>query len=119
MCCKHSNDVVQQVESPINPIRSRLFYRPGGVFRDSPKISGTIDDSSMKLRTLINLVPRAIRSFSCRTQPPVMTLVPTYTFVGNLFQAFVMYAQIGLRGSRRFGLVLTGTSLSLKITRWF
>ena len=38
-----------------------------------------------------------------------MTLVPTYTFVGNLFQAFVMYAQVGLRGSRRFGLVLTGT----------
>ena len=49
-------------------------------------------------------------SFSCRTQPPVMTLVPTYTFVGNLFQAFVMYARVGLRGSRRFGLVLTGTS---------
>ena len=31
-------------------------------------------------------------SFSCRTQLPVMTLVPTYTFVGNLFQAFVMHA---------------------------
>ena len=45
-------------------------------------------------------------SFSCRTQRPVMTLVPTYTFVGNLFQAFVMYARVGLRGSRRFGLVL-------------
>ena len=52
-------------------------------------------------------------SFSCRTQPPVMTLVPTYTFVGNLFQAFVMYARVGLRGSKRFGLVLTGTSLRL------
>ena len=39
----------------------------------------------------------------------IMTLVPTYTFVGNLFQAFVMYARVGLRGSRRFGLVLTGT----------
>ena len=38
-----------------------------------------------------NLVPRAIMSFSCRTQLPVTTLVPTYTFVGNLFQAFVMY----------------------------
>ena len=60
-----------------------------------------------------NLVPRAIMSFSCRTQPPVMTLVPTYTFVGNLFQAFVMYARVGLRGSRRFGLVLTGTLLCL------
>ena len=23
-----------------------------------------------------------------------MTLVPTYTFVGNLFQAFVMYARV-------------------------
>ena len=40
----------------------------------------------------LNLVPRAIMSFSCRTQPPVMTVVSTYTFVGNLFQAFVMYA---------------------------
>ena len=49
-------------------------------------------------------------SFSCRTQPPVMTLVPTYTFVCNLFQAFVMYARVGLLSSRRFGLVLTGTS---------
>ena len=26
-----------------------------------------------------------------------VTLVPTYTFVDNLFQAFVMYAQVGLR----------------------
>ena len=33
---------------------------------------------------------------SCRTQPPVMTLVPTYKFVGNFFQAFVMYAGLGL-----------------------
>ena len=49
-------------------------------------------------------------SFSCRTQLPVMTLVPTYTFGGNLFQAFVMYARVGLRGSRRFGLVLAGAS---------
>ena len=70
-----------------------------------------------------NLVPRAIMSFSCRTQPPVLTLVPTYTFVGNLFQAFVMYARVGLRGStlscgsRRFGLVLTGTSLCLARNR--
>ena len=64
-----------------------------------------------------NLVPRAIMSFSCRTQPPVMTLVPTYTFVGNLFQAFVMYARVGLRGSRRFGLVLTSTSLCLARNR--
>ena len=48
-------------------------------------------------------------SFSCRTQPPVMTLVPTYTFVGNLFQAFVMYAGVDLRGSRRLGLVLAHT----------
>ena len=56
-------------------------------------------------------------SFSCRTQPPVITLVPTYTFVGNLFQAFVMYARVGLRGSRRFGLVLTGTSLRLARNR--
>ena len=56
-------------------------------------------------------------SFSCRTQLPVMTLVPTYTFVGNLFQAFVMYARVGLRGSRRFGLVLTGTSLCLARNR--
>ena len=55
--------------------------------------------------SFVNLFPRAIMSFSCRTQPPVMTLVPTYTFVGNLFQAFVMYARVGLRGSRRFGLV--------------
>ena len=48
-----------------------------------------------------------------------MTLVPTwtYTFVGNLFQAFVMYARVGLRGSRRFGLVLTGTSLRLARAR--
>ena len=30
-----------------------------------------------------NLVPRAIMSFPCRTQLPVMTLVPTYTVVGN------------------------------------
>ena len=52
-------------------------------------------------------------SFSCRTQLPAMTLVPTYTFVGNLFQAFVMYARVGLRGSRRFGLVLTGRHLSI------
>ena len=65
----------------------------------------------------LNLVPRAIMSFSCRTQPPVMTLVPTYTFVCNLFQAFVMYARVGLRGSRRFGLVLTGTSLRLARNR--
>ena len=56
-------------------------------------------------------------SFSCRTQPPVMTLVPTYIFVGNLFQAFVMYARVGLHGSRRFGLVLTGTSLCLARNR--
>ena len=56
-------------------------------------------------------------SFSCRTQLPVMTLVPTYTFVGNLFQAFVMYARVGLRGSRRFGLVLTSTSLCLARNR--
>ena len=52
-------------------------------------------------------------SFSCRTQLPVMTLVPTNIFVGNLFQAFVMYARLGLPGSRRFGLVLTGTSTVL------
>ena len=42
-----------------NPIRSRLFYRfkgPGGVFRDPPKISGTIEGSSMKLCTLIPLL---------------------------------------------------------------
>ena len=97
---------------------------------------------------LINLVPRAIMSFSCRTQPNlvlkaisvpardephhtkyllavkpfaerqqmpwgrgwtqplVMTLVLTYTFVGNLFQAFVTYAGLDLPGSRRLGLVL-------------
>ena len=48
--------------------------------------------SLQKNEQLLNLVPRAIMSFSCRTQTPVMTLVPTYTFVGNLFQAFVMYA---------------------------
>ena len=33
-------------------------------------------------------------SFSCGTQLPVMTLVPTYTFVGNLFQAFVMMHEL-------------------------
>ena len=49
-------------------------------------------------------------SFSCRTQPPVITQVPTYTFVGNLLQAFVMYAGVGLGGSRRFGFVPPGTS---------
>ena len=69
------------------------------------------------LRANINLVPRAIMSFSCGTQLPVMTLVPTYTFVGNLFQAFVMYARVGLCGSRRFGLVLIGTSLFLARNR--
>ena len=40
------------------------------------------------------------------------SLDPTYRFVGNLFQAFVMYARLGLRGSRRFGLVLTGKYLT-------
>ena len=59
----------------------------------------------------VSLVPRAMMSFSCRTQLPVMTLIPTYTFAGNLFHAFVMYATVGLRGSRRFGLVLAGTWL--------
>ena len=58
-----------------------------------------------------NLVPRTIMSFSCRTQPPDKTLVPTYRFVGNLFQASVMYARADLRSSRRFGLVLAGTLL--------
>ena len=45
--------------------------------------------------------------------------MPTCTFVGNyyLFQAFVMYARVGLRGSRRFGLVLTGTSQCLATNR--
>ena len=56
-------------------------------------------------------------SFSCRTQPPVMTLVPTYRSIGNLFQAFVMYAGVGLRGSRRFGLVIAGTLLLLARSR--
>ena len=87
---------------------------------------GSFSYSRPNSRGPCNLVPRAIMSFSCRTQPPVMTLVPTYTFVGNLFQAFVMYARVGLRGSRRFGLVLTGTSMlgqkhrpvALKLLRW-
>ena len=52
-------------------------------------------------------------SFSCRTQLPVVTLVPIYTFVGNLFQAFVMYAGVDLRGSRPLGLVLAHTLLLL------
>ena len=56
-----------------------------------------------------NLVHRAIMSFSCKIQSPVMTLLPTYRFVGNLFQASVMYVGVGLRGSRLFGLVLAGT----------
>ena len=56
-------------------------------------------------------------SFSCRIQPPVMTLVPTYTFVGNLFQAFVIYAGVDLHGSRRLGLVLAHTLLLLARNR--
>ena len=51
-----------------------------------------IEPFSQNLVPLINLVPKAIMWFSCTTQPPVMTLVPTYTFAGNLFLAFVMYA---------------------------
>ena len=59
----------------------------------------------------INLVPRATMSLSCagRTQPPVMTLAYLHIYSW----LFVRYARIGLRGSRRFGLVLTGTSLRL------
>ena len=48
----------QSLES-FNPIRSRLFYRlkvQEGVFRDPPKISGTIEVSPMKLCTVIVLL---------------------------------------------------------------
>ena len=50
------------------------------------------------------MVSRDLLRLAVTTQPG-----PTYAFVGNLFQAFVMYARVGLRGSRRFGLVWFGS----------